>query len=99
MSSALRPSEGALRPGGASATSLSQSARRIQRELGEMTSEPPPLCAAGPCGDNLYEWVAAISGPPGQTQLSWLPRGFLFLSSLLPAPCSQGRTDESHVFR
>lgn len=37
--------------------------RRIQRELKEMTSDPPMNCSAGPKGDNLYEWVATIVGP------------------------------------
>ncbi|XP_070186141.1 ubiquitin-conjugating enzyme E2-24 kDa-like [Littorina saxatilis] len=44
---------------------LSTSARRLQRELAEITLEPPPNCSAGPKGDNLYEWVSTILGPKG----------------------------------
>lgn len=45
--------------------SLSSSAKRLQRELAEITLEPPPNCSAGPKGDNLYEWYSTILGPPG----------------------------------
>lgn len=43
----------------------SASARRLQRELAEITLDPPPNCSAGPKGDNLYEWVSTILGPKG----------------------------------
>ncbi|OUS47722.1 ubiquitin-conjugating enzyme [Ostreococcus tauri] len=45
------------------AKSLSNSARRIQKELAEISLEPPTNCSAGPKGDNLYEWVSTIVGP------------------------------------
>ena len=44
---------------------LGTSARRIQKELAEITLDPPPNCSAGPKGDNFYEWVSTILGPPG----------------------------------
>jgi len=44
---------------------LSTSAKRIQKELAEITLDPPPNCSAGPKNDNIYEWVSTILGPPG----------------------------------
>lgn len=42
----------------------SAAAKRIQRELAEISLDPPPNCSAGPKGDNLYEWHSTILGPP-----------------------------------
>ncbi|KAI4535177.1 hypothetical protein MG293_014403 [Ovis ammon polii] len=33
---------------------LSTSAKRTQKELAEITLDPPPNCSAGPKGDNVY---------------------------------------------
>lgn len=44
---------------------LGTSTKRIQKELAEITLDPPPNCSAGPKSDNLYEWVSTILGPPG----------------------------------
>ncbi|KAF4520866.1 hypothetical protein B566_EDAN007047 [Ephemera danica] len=38
---------------------------KFKKELAEITLDPPPNCSAGPKGDNLYEWVSTILGPPG----------------------------------
>lgn len=41
------------------------SSKRIQKELAEITLDPPSNCCAGPKDDNLYEWVSTIMGPDG----------------------------------
>ncbi|GAM21651.1 hypothetical protein SAMD00019534_048260 [Acytostelium subglobosum LB1] len=41
------------------------STRRIQKELADITVDPPSNCSAGPIADNLYEWMSTILGPEG----------------------------------
>lgn len=43
--------------------SLTGSAKRIQKELAEISLDPPPNVSASPKADNLYEWVSTIIGP------------------------------------
>jgi ubiquitin-conjugating enzyme E2 D/E len=38
---------------------------RLQQEVKEMLTSPPPNCSASPKNDNLFEWVASIEGPTG----------------------------------
>ncbi|XP_017130089.1 ubiquitin-conjugating enzyme E2-24 kDa [Drosophila elegans] len=42
---------------------LRTSSKRIQKELDEITRDPPANCSAGLKEDNLYEWESTIVGP------------------------------------
>ena len=37
--------------------------KRIERELVDITKEPPLNCSAGPIENNMYKWEATIIGP------------------------------------
>lgn len=41
------------------------SVKRVQKELKEMTENPPPGATAAPVGPNVYHWKASIRGPSG----------------------------------
>ncbi|CAI7907797.1 unnamed protein product [Closterium sp. NIES-54] len=44
--------------------SVCSAAKRIQKELADIGAESSADCWAGPKGDNLFQWVATLLGPP-----------------------------------
>jgi len=44
---------------------IASSTKRIQKELADITNDPPHNCSAGPKDNDMYEWISTILGPEG----------------------------------
>lgn len=55
--------------------------KRLEKELREITRDPPPGITAGPQKDDIYKWIASMEGPQDTPYAG----GIFFLEINIPA--------------
>ncbi|XP_054422610.1 ubiquitin-conjugating enzyme E2 D3-like [Pteronotus mesoamericanus] len=41
----------------------SRTLKHLEKKLKDISTDPPPLCSAGPVGEDMFSWKGAITGP------------------------------------
>ncbi|XP_037007477.2 ubiquitin-conjugating enzyme E2-17 kDa-like [Artibeus jamaicensis] len=43
---------------------LSRAVNRLEKELTDITKDPPPMWSIGPVGNDMFTWSGTVMGPP-----------------------------------